>query len=93
MKNHKKSKEDYVENYRENYKENYMGDGDDGGVAVKTIMGIFWGLVTFIAIYYSFIIEGGFSLGPFLLALFFSPIYLVWGVYKAGVPPKIKINH
>ena len=85
----KKSKEDFVENY----KENYMDDDGPGGSMTKAIGGVFWMLVTFIAIYYSFIIEGGFSLGPFLLALFFSPFYLVWAIYKAGIPPKVKINH
>lgn len=88
----KKSKEDFVENYKENYRENYK-DNSDGGFATRPIMGVFWMIITFIAIYYSFIIEGGFSLGPFLLAFFFSPIYLVWGIYKAGIPPKVKINH
>ena len=57
--------------------------------AWKTVVSIFWGLIVFIAIYYSFVIENGFKWGPFLLALFFSPIYLVWGIFKAGIPPII----
>jgi hypothetical protein len=72
-------------------KEKY--DGDDGGrSSSKTIVTIFWGMITFVAIYYSFVINKGFKWGPFLLALFFSPIYLVWGIYNAGIPPTVKIN-
>jgi hypothetical protein len=72
-------------------KEKY--DGDDGGRSSwKTIVSIFWGMIAFVAIYYSFVINKGFKWGPFLLALVFSPIYLVWGIYKAGIPPTVKIN-
>ena len=78
-------------NHRQKIKENY----NDPPTPSWTwrITSIFWMLITFIAVYYSFQIEGGFKLGPFLLAFFFSPIYLVWGIYKAGIPPPIKINH
>ena len=65
---------------------------DTGSSIWKTIVSIFWAMITFIAIYYSFIINKGFEIGPFLLALIFSPIYLVWGIFKAGVPPSVKIN-
>ena len=34
--------------------------------------------VTFIALYFSFKRNGGFDLGSFLVALFFSPIYIVY---------------
>jgi hypothetical protein len=56
----------------------------------SSIGGLFWFLITLLAIYYSFVISGGFKLGPFLLALIFSPFYLVYGIYVAGVPPKPK---
>lgn len=56
----------------------------------NSIGGLFWFIITLIAIYYSFIISGGFKIGPFLLAFFFSPFYLVYGIYKAGIPPKLK---
>jgi hypothetical protein len=72
-------------------KEKYKDDNDNSSMS-KTIISIFWGLITIAAIYYSFTIEKGFKFGPFLLALFFSPIYLVWGIYKAGIPPSVKIN-
>jgi len=67
-------------------KENYDDPPDNPVWGISTR--IFWALITIIAIYYSFEIEGGFKWGPFLLALFFSPIYLVWGIYKVGIPPK-----
>ena len=74
-------------------KEKYNGDDNDNNSSIsKTIISIFWGLIAITAVYYSFTIEKGFKLGPFLLALFFSPIYLVWGIYKAGIPPSVKIN-
>lgn len=73
-------------------KEKYDGDDMGGRSSWKTIVSIFWGMIAFVAIYYSFVINKGFKWGPFLLALFFSPIYLVWGIYKAGIPPTVKIN-
>ena len=56
------------------------------------IGGLLWFFITLIAIYYSFIISGGFKWGPFLLALIFSPFYLVYGIYLAGIPPKPKLT-
>lgn len=76
---------------KRNKKENYT-DNTNNSSSWKTIVSIFWGIVTLVAIYYSFIIEKGFSIGPFLLALIFSPIYLIWGIFKAGFPPSVKIN-
>jgi uncharacterized membrane protein HdeD (DUF308 family) len=75
-------------------KENY-NDYNESSVEVKKwnpLIYIFLSIVSFVAVYYSFIIEGGFSLGPFLLALIFSPMYIIWGIYKVGFPPSIKIN-
>ena len=41
-------------------KEKY--DGDDGGRSSwKTIVSIFWGMIAFVAIYYSFVINKGFK--------------------------------
>jgi hypothetical protein len=54
----------------------------------RILMSICFFIISSIAVYYSFVIEKGFKLGPFLLAVFFSPVYLMWGIYKAGIPPK-----
>ena len=59
---------------------------------MSTVTMIIWTVITLIAIYYSFIIYKGFNLGGFLLAFLFSPIYLLWGIYKIGIPPTVKIN-
>jgi hypothetical protein len=67
-------------------KENYNGYETFSSIW-NTLIYLFFSISTIAAIYYSFVIEKGFSLGPFLLALFFSPIYLVWGIYKVGLPP------
>ena len=73
---------DIIENYQ-NTKETSV---------VSTIISIVWGIITLSAIYYSFVIYKGFDLGGFLLALLFAPIYLLWGFYKVGFPPKMKFN-
>ena len=71
--------------------ENYQNTRESSPV-IGTITSIIWGIITLIAIYYSFVIYKGFNLGGFLLALLFSPIYLLWGFYKVGFPPKMKFN-
>jgi hypothetical protein len=74
MRKTKKSKEDYKENYN---------DSNGGGSTITTsIMGLFWTAVMLLAVFYSFKIKGGFDFGHFLLAFFFSPIYLIWGISK-----------
>ena len=68
-------------------------DDDDSVTSPPTtpfmiIMRLFWTVVVCIAVYYSFKVSGGFNWGPFLLALFFAPFYIVYGIYKVGFPPK-----
>jgi hypothetical protein len=75
------SDEDVIENY-----------SDVGTSIGNVILYIFYSIIGIFAIYYSFVINKGFNLGSFLLALIFAPIYLIWGVYKVGFPPTIKIN-
>ena len=78
----KKKEEEIIENY-----------SDDAGTSIgKKFLYIFYTIIGIFAIYYSFVINKGFNLISFLLALIFAPIYLIWGVYKVGFPPEIKIN-
>lgn len=77
------------------YNKNYDQDPASnvlGSIIWVTIMQIFWIIIALIAIYYSFKLNGGMS-WSILLAIFFSPIYLVYGVYKIGFPPSVTINH
>jgi FtsH-binding integral membrane protein len=46
-----------------------------------------WAIVGFAAIWYSFVIRGGLH-WDIILAFLFAPIYLIWGIYKVGIPPK-----
>ena len=55
---------------------------------VAAVMSLVYFVVFVLAIYYSFVIHNGPNLIAILLAFFFSPFYLVYGVFKAGVPPK-----
>tara|TARA_B110000438_G_scaffold286401_1_gene317600 strand:+ start:411 stop:665 length:255 start_codon:yes stop_codon:yes gene_type:complete len=59
----------------------------DSNSATAQVIYIFWSIVSLMAIYYSFVIYNGFDLGGFLLAIFFAPVYLLWGFYKVGFPP------
>jgi hypothetical protein len=71
-------------------KENY---GSDNLIPTwNPFLYIIFSILSIVAVYYSFVIEGGFSIGPFLLAVLFSPLYIVWGIYKVGFPPSVKIN-
>ncbi len=81
MTKNQKNEEEIVENYTQ----------DDGSM-MGTLVSLIWLIISISAIYYSFEINKGFHFGSFLLALFFAPFYLLWGIWKVGIPPKVKIN-
>ena len=83
---------DEVDEVEDDIKENFINYNNEPNSITNIIIYIFYTIVTFIAIYYSFQINKGFNFGAFLLALIFSPIYLLWGIYKIGFPPKVTIN-
>ena len=83
--------EGIIDEVEDDIKENFIYNNKPTSIT-NTIIYIFYTIITFIAIYYSFQINNGFNFGAFLLALIFSPIYLLWGIYKIGFPPKVTIN-
>jgi hypothetical protein len=54
---------------------------EDESYSYTIIMAIISWLVTGLAVYLSFQCSNGFSLGPFLLALFFSPFYIIYHLF------------
>ncbi len=65
-------------------KENFQDDDDScngDSCDYVIIMAIISWLVTGIAVYLSFKCSNGFSLGQFLLALLFSPIYIIYHLF------------
>lgn len=54
-------------------------------VLTNIILPIVYFLITSVAVYLSFKRNRGFNLGPFLAALFFSPLYII---YALAVPIK-----
>ena len=57
----------------------------DNDSLMSKIMSWVWFFVMLYAIFYSFKLNKGFSLGSFLLAIFFSPVYLIYGISKIGL--------
>tara|TARA_Y100000816_G_C25951451_1_gene496355 strand:+ start:202 stop:453 length:252 start_codon:yes stop_codon:yes gene_type:complete len=76
-----------TENFTEEDIEHYQQNSNS---TTLQVVYIFWSIVSLMAIYYSFVIYKGFNLGGFLLAILFSPVYLLWGFYKVGFPPTNK---
>jgi hypothetical protein len=57
-------------------------------MVTAALVTVFYSLITILAVYYSLVVNDGFTFGGFLLSLIFSPIYLAYGMYKVGVPPR-----
>ena len=53
---------------------------------VSSVLGLFWFLVTYFAIYLSFKCNGGFYIGSFLAACCCSPLYIA---YKLGTASSV----
>ena len=67
------------EKFDDNTNDNDSCNGDSCDYAI--IMAIVSWLVTGFAVYLSFKCSNGFSVGQFLLALLFSPIYIIYHIF------------
>jgi hypothetical protein len=76
-----------INNIRSKEKFKYDYDYDDScngySCSYYIIMALVSWLITGFAVYLSFKCSNGFSIGPFLLALLFSPFYIIYHIFDS----------